>query len=357
MGKGDVLNTLKNYKSKNSLLNGNMQTWQKGTSFTGITSSGTLLASRFINEFGGSLSGNIDVARSTDVPSGKEFEYSMKITNQTAIGSIGAADTCAIYQKVIWGNIQQLIGKRVSFSCWVKTNKPGKYNFFIFAGSSTYYCMAANVTLSNSTWEKVTFRSATALPSNISPTGLAGGIVGIHLAAGSNYYGDPTDWVSNQEIRGSASNVNFCDTVGNEFYMTGIQAIDSEDEDGEFRLHTSSDEEEKDACDAYFQRFNTSQYTFLCSGYARNTTEGEFRLDYKREMIAIPTITVSSPTHFGLFNNPFGGGKSITIMNPGFVSKSMTNIYTGGSSGLTSGGFYFIRSVNTSGYIDLNAEI
>jgi hypothetical protein len=301
----------------------------------------------------------MDVARSTDVPSGKEFEYSLKVTNQAAIGSIGAAQTAAIYQKMIWGNARHLIGKRVSFSCWVKTNKPGKYNFFIFAGASNFYCMSANITLGNNTWEKVTFRSLTALPDNITASGSIGGYVGVHLAAGSNYYGDPTDWVLNQTIRGSASNVNFCDTVGNEFYMAGMQLVDSEDEDGGFRLHTSSDENELHACRAYFQRMKWATSGFIAPFYA-NGTVLEGRLQYPRQMISTPTFSASSAADFRLYNSGLHGGTQFTMtgISPNLGSSHSTYLYLSGTSGLVSGAWYFLQAFNgTNAYFDLNAEI
>lgn len=358
MSKGSTLNTLKNYRPRNILLNGNQKHWQRGTSFTGVTASGTWLSDRFVNEFGGSLAANMDYVQSTDVPTGKEFEYSMKITNQSAIGSITAAQTCAVYQKVIWGNIKSLVGKRVTFSCWVKTNKPGKYNFFIFAGASPFYCMASNITLGNNVWERVSFRSATPLPSGISPSGLLGGYVGVHLAAGSNFYGDPTDWVLNSDIRGSATNVNFCDTVGNEFYMTGLMCHGSEDEDAEFSLHTSSDEEELYACRAYFQRISWTTSSFIGPFYASGAVcEGLVR--YLRPMIKTPTFTHSGASNFRMYNSGLHGGTQFTMtgISPNLGTDHSTYLYLSGLSGLTSGAFYFMQAFNTSAYFDLNGEI
>ena len=60
---------------KNLIINGDMRIWQRNTSVTGV-SNAELVADRWVHVISG---GTWDVARSTDVPTGEGFGYSLKV--------------------------------------------------------------------------------------------------------------------------------------------------------------------------------------------------------------------------------------------------------------------------------------
>ena len=64
--------------NRNLIINGAMQIWQRGTTIDSI-SNGSYLCDRWRVSHSG-LDGNVDVDRSTDVPSGYGFGFSQKIS-------------------------------------------------------------------------------------------------------------------------------------------------------------------------------------------------------------------------------------------------------------------------------------
>ena len=76
--------------TKNLIINGNMQIAQRGTSATGITTSGYFTVDRFAN-----LQTNLGTwthSQDTDVPSGQGFANSLKMQCTTADATLDAAD-------------------------------------------------------------------------------------------------------------------------------------------------------------------------------------------------------------------------------------------------------------------------
>lgn len=88
---------------KNRLINGGMDVWQRGTSFSGIVYS----SDRWLLNGSGSLVG----VQSTDVPAGFKYSLSCSNTSTTAIG---------ISQRIESINSFDLSGKTVTVSFWFK---------------------------------------------------------------------------------------------------------------------------------------------------------------------------------------------------------------------------------------------
>jgi hypothetical protein len=358
MSKGNTLNTLTNYKPTNLLINGSMNHWQRGTSITGI-SSPTYVSDRWYVEPIG-ITTNVDVDRSTDVPS-KDFLYSAKITNQSVVGSIPTSAWLNYLQRVYYPDVFKYIGKRVSYSVWVKTNKAGQYNFFMYMGAgSVFYQLISNVTLTSGAWTKVTFKSKTPLPNDITNTSFIGAFIGVHLVSGTDHHQvQSSDWIRYPDVgpnRGATGQVNFCDTIGNEFYITGAMVHDNEDENAPFQYHGADVLDELDICRMYFQRIHYPLNAFAFTGIAASTTtlHGEFR--YLRPMLKNPTPSVSSTGHFRIYNNILGN-TTLTTFQSYYHTAEQCLLNAIGPGTITGGESYVLQSTNSGAYIDLDAEI
>jgi len=357
MAKGETLNTLTNYKPTNLLINSGMHHWQRGTSITGISSLTYVNDRWYVAPVG--ITTNVDVDRSTDVPS-KNFLYSAKITNQSVVGSIPTSAWFNYIQKVYYPDVFKYIGKRVSYSVWVKTNKAGQYNFFMYMGSgSVFYQLISNVTLTSGVWTKVTFKSETPLPNDITNSGVTGGFVGVHLVSGTDHHQvQSSDWIRYPDVganRGATGQVNFCDTIGNEFYITGAMVHDSEDENAPFQLRGSSVNDELAICKRYFNRAKYPSNAFAMMGNCTGSVGFHGQYKYPNSMIQTPTVSLSSNAHYRIYNLALNNS-SFTTINYVTVNENDTLVSITGASGLTAGSPYLLQSINANAYIDINAE-
>ena len=86
------------------LINGGYNIFQRSTSVTGITTSAYHTVDRYNTAF--SSMGTWTQSRSTDVPSGQGFGYSLKMDCTTADASPGAGDYIIYNQRIEGQNLQ-----------------------------------------------------------------------------------------------------------------------------------------------------------------------------------------------------------------------------------------------------------
>ena len=119
--------------AKNVIINGNLDWWQRGTTFTGIGLSGTYLADRWTaNEAG--TNANMTVTQDTSVPNANS-KYSIKFT-QTTTGATSVTGYNS-RQFIEQSNILPLLGKSCIVSFWYRSNKTGSHGLRIYAGYNT----------------------------------------------------------------------------------------------------------------------------------------------------------------------------------------------------------------------------
>lgn len=108
----------------NAIINGDMNIWQRGTSFA-ASASGAYTADRF--NTGNTGAAVYTVSRSTDVPTiaqaGRLFNYSLDVQVTTADASVAAGDTVGIFQPVEGHNWLPLAGRVTTYSFWCKAKK------------------------------------------------------------------------------------------------------------------------------------------------------------------------------------------------------------------------------------------
>lgn len=206
---------------RNPIINGNFNIWQRGTSFTSVANA-TVTADRFWYLKSGSMVH--DITRDTDVPSNQQFYYSYKVDCTTADSSMAATDLCALRYGIEGYDFRPFVGKRVTFSFWVKAVKTGIY-CIKFRNSGADRCYIAEYTINSaSTWERkditLDFNYSGGTWDYINGAGL---YIYFTLCAGSNYNAGTNNAWQNTIQYATANQVNGCDSTDNNFWLAGIQ--------------------------------------------------------------------------------------------------------------------------------------
>jgi hypothetical protein len=119
-------------KTNNVVINGNLDIWQRGTSFTSVSST-TYTADRFQTNTSGTTI-NLTVTQDTSVPNSNS-KYSLKFqqvtTGATSVSEYGAR------QFIEQSNILPLLGKSCVISFWYKSNKTGSHGIRIYGSYNT----------------------------------------------------------------------------------------------------------------------------------------------------------------------------------------------------------------------------
>lgn len=280
------------FNNKNLLINGGQNIWQRSTSQASITTTNYYTADRWQTAI--SSLGAFTQSRSTDVPSGQGFGYSLKMDCTTADGSPASGDVLVLSQKIEGQNLQHLLkgtssAKKLTFSFWVKSNKTGTYIASIYDADNTRRISKSYTISSASTWEKkeITFDGDTTgtLDNDNSDS--------LHfqwwLGAGSNYTSGTlaTSWESNTAANTAVGQVNLADSTSNEWYMTGCQ-VEVGSKATEFEFEPIDTTEQK--CQRYYQKWSSG---YGVSGYRVGgaDTYRRFPAWFKVRMRANPSVT------------------------------------------------------------------
>jgi hypothetical protein len=107
---------------RNKLYNGNFQIWQRNTTFTGIGTN-TYTADRWATPINAGAGSTLTVSRSTSVPSGAGFNYSLQIVTAATSGA-----PSLIEQRVEAVNASDLVnGTYVTVSFWAIQTSPASF--------------------------------------------------------------------------------------------------------------------------------------------------------------------------------------------------------------------------------------
>ena len=114
----------------NMVINGSMQIWQRGSSIDSI-SNNDYLCDRWKIQHSGT-DGNVDIDRTTDVPTGKGFGFSQKVSMDASESSLDAADSIRVVQRMEGQNLQSLkkgtsSAESVTISFYVKSSVAATY--------------------------------------------------------------------------------------------------------------------------------------------------------------------------------------------------------------------------------------
>jgi hypothetical protein len=337
---------------KNKIINGRMDIWQRGTSFT--PASGSYVADRFVYGKVGST-GTVTISRDTNVPN-NTFLYSMKV-DVTASETIDAGDFFEILQRMEGYNVRSLIGKTFAVSFWVSSPKAGIHCVaFVNGGLDRSYITEYTVNVAN-TWEYKTVTVIGGLITTGTPgtwTNDIGLNVVFMLACGSTFQTTPNAWQSSTYLA-TSSQQNCMDTVGNLFYITGIQL-----EEG--ATATSFEQRpfgvEFHLCLRYFYRWvseNSTRYVANMQAFASSGAFGKI-IDLPVPMRIAPTCNPRASSDFSLSLPGSSSAGSCTLVT---FSQNTTSTISGvpeGVTGLTAGNCTVLVS-NNSAYINCDAEL
>jgi len=210
------------------IINGDMQIAQRGTSATGLTSTGyqTLDRWRFV-----ALSlGTWTMSQDTDVPTGQGFSSSLKLDCTTANASLGAGNVLQLQTRFEGQNCQMLkkgtsSAESVTISFWVKSPKTGTHIAELRDIDNTRHISKSYTVSSANTWEKKVISFAGDTTGVLDNDNSVSFDLQFWLGAGTNYTSGTlaTSWASTTDANRAVGQVNVGDNTANNFYLTGVQ--------------------------------------------------------------------------------------------------------------------------------------
>ena len=287
----------------NPIINGNMEIWQRGTSFT---TASTNLADRW--QLNHSTSSVATISRSTNVPSvgvaGRLFNYSLEYDVTTAIGSPLASHIEVLRTKIEGYNWSSFAQRAVTLSFYVMSTKTGTHCVsFINAGTDRSYIAEYTVNVAN-TWE---YKSVSVLASPSAGTWNYTNGIGVMiswaLAAGTDHHGAAGSWLSGG-YSATVNQVNCLDSTANFFRITGVKL-----ELGSVAtpIQYVPFEEELARCQRYYQKsflygtapaqnvgFSTGE-EYIIANKAGAVSQSSHRIRFRSPMRSSPTLTAYNP--------------------------------------------------------------
>jgi hypothetical protein len=215
---------IRDITGRNKIINGDMRINQRfaGASSTVVDDAYTLDRWKMLKDGAGVTT----IQRVTSsVPNG--FSHAMRLTVGTADTSIAASDLLGIQQIIEGNNVQDLSfgntgAKTITLSFWCRSSKVGTYcGSLLNNADNRSYVFEYTINVAD-TWEYKTVTIA----GDITGVWLTNGGVGIKLqftlTAGSSYYQTANTWGAAAALA-TVNQVNFLDTVGATFWITGVQ--------------------------------------------------------------------------------------------------------------------------------------
>ena len=351
---------------RNLIINGDMRIWQRSISTTTISdgsNEGYNSVDRWSMDFGSSAGGAIQWSRSTDVPAGEDFEYSLKMSPSTTTAATGTQEL-RFYQAIESQMIPDLAygtsgAKTLTYSFYFKTNKVGLYSvYFQHAadGGTAKRKFLTFTPAASDTWErivlKVTGDTATAQTMD---DNAAAFYVYFTLDNTPNYDIDATeqDWTSSVLI-GSENNVNFFDNTSNELYITGCQ-LEVGDTPSDFEFLPFDIQLQR--CQRYFYKnisnADGTNASALGMAYSASAMQ-EAYFAFPCEMRTSPTCTFSG---LRLYNSSAGNinNGTYSVLSASKYNAQIQAAST--STTLTQHRTYSFRFTGTSDYVQADAEL
>jgi hypothetical protein len=212
-------------KSKNYIINGAMDYWQRNISFAAAATN-TYTADRWEYRKNGTMVHT--VSRDVDVPtfaqSGVTFPYSLNMTLTTPQALIGVADSTSIQTTVEGQVFAPLKNKEITISFWVKATLAGQYSVAFRNSGIDWVLVRSYVVNSSNTWEKktltITHNDSSGTWNYTTGVGLE---VRFTIASGTNVIAPSENVWSNGNYIAVSGQVNGVAAGSTNFKITGIQ--------------------------------------------------------------------------------------------------------------------------------------
>jgi hypothetical protein len=321
---------------KNVAINGNFDIWQRGTSFTGIGAN-AYSADRWLAALNYS-GGTTNITQDTSVPNGNS-KFSLKMTHATA--NTSSISDYSIRQYVEGANVLALIGKTVTLSFWVRSNKTGNFGYRLYPENVTG-AADVNSTFSisaSATWEKKTittsalFGSATAFTGALTDRGLW-----IQLGFNANGNGQSSvasgDYIQFDQIQLEMG------SVGTTFTMTG----------GTIQGETS-------ACQRYYYRSSPgTAYGLYAWARGYSTAGGTSLVNFPVQMRIVPTSV--DYANLRISDTGTGGTAATTVAIVAGESATLAIQLDIASTTFRDEVMFVLQNNNnTTGYLGFSAEL
>jgi hypothetical protein len=204
---------------KNRIINPGMVISQRSTSATTVSGSYVALDRFRTSQVTTAVT---TMSQSTDVPTG--FQYSLRLTVNTADTSIASGDVYVLQQLIEGFNVVDLVGQTFTISFWVRSSKTGIHCLSLCnAGVDRSYVAEYTIAVAN-TWEYKTITVSGGIPSSGTWNFTNGNGLDVRwaLMGGTTFQTTANSW-NNGNFTNTSSQVNVLDTVGNIFAVTGVQ--------------------------------------------------------------------------------------------------------------------------------------
>ena len=314
---------------RNLIINGAMQVAQRGTSFSSVTSTAYHL-DRFQTLLSGL--GTWTISQSNTAPTG--FSNSLKYECTTADASPASGDYLVIYHKFEGQNLQHLKkgtanAESVTLSFWVRSNKTGTYNVNLNDDTNIRLIGGTYSISSADTWEYKTITYSGDTTGAFNSDNNLSLIVEWWLGSGTDWSSgtSPSSWESRDNTdRNASGTVNLADTIGNTFYITGVQLeVGSQATPFEHRSYG----EELALCQRYYTQFHNDDAGAANVFLQYNVGSGNsssVQYSFPTTMRVAPTITYTLNANNWTFS-AFQSGKSFTTLQATAASAGMSQAY------------------------------
>jgi len=250
----------------NLIINGSMQCFQRATAATTMTNTyGAVDRFRGFSNGGGAFTGEKYDMTTSEIAATGQYQ-ALKMLVSTADTSIAASEYYSLNYRFEGDDLQQLkygssSAQSFTVSFWVKSDTTGTYFLTVdkLANGQTAYRIPIEYTISSAdTWEqKIITVSPTAGSTSLitSSAGAIGGGTGHGLslywgfAWGTDYHGTNNTWSTSYGTNATAN--NWMGTVGNDFYLTGVQ-LEIGDTSTPFEHRSYADQLQ--ACQRYYSQ-------------------------------------------------------------------------------------------------------
>ena len=285
---------------RNIIINGAMQVFQRGTSFTSVSNT-AYHADRYELYMQNEAS-VYTVTQDSDAPNG--FANSLKLDVTTADTSTASNEEVKLYTKLEGQDLQQFKkgtsdAEQMTLSFYVKTNKTGTYVVELFDRDNTRE-VSASYTVSDTNWNRYTLTFPADTTGAFDDDNASSLEISFWLIAGSAVQGGTlnTTWRSASDPSSATGQVNFADSTDNNWAITGVQLeVGSVATPFEHRSYG----EELALCQRYFYAHadgTRDMAEHLGMGTYYTSTSIFFSVSPKVSMRATPTLEAPTGTNY-----------------------------------------------------------
>ena len=335
---------------RNLVINGAMQVWQRGTTIDSQTSGGYLCDRWRVNHAG--LDGNVDVDRSTDVPSGQGFAFSQKISMDASETSLDAGDLLTFQQRFEGQDLQHLLkgtssAKKVTLSFWVKSSVASTYSVNLKDDDNSRDIGATYTINSADTWEYKTITFDGDTSGAFTNDANRSMDINFWMDAGTTYTSGTflTSWGALVNSQRVYDTTGWLESTNPEWYITGVQ-LEVGDKATPFEHRSYG--EELALCQRYFQTVSAS------NAFGSNSlgTAVQANLPFMTHMRTEPSITLNGTIRYTDSANNYN---STTAPSSTFGDDDGTAINMAGFTSLTR--YRPLVMDGTQGHFEMDSEL